>query len=340
MAMDDGRWVPALICLGLTGDVMLGRLVDRYVFGNPGMRRDYVWGDLIPVFHRMDLRLINLECVIASSGIPWAWTPKTFHFRARPRAMGALREARIDFAGLANNHILDFDVGALKECLNLLDGSAVKRAGAGMTLAEASSPAILSAGGFRCAVIAVTDNEPGWAAAHDRPGVNFIDFDENGLRQPYLRHVEETIAAARREAEFVVVSAHVGPNWGRPSPSARAVARQIIDLGADVYWGHSNHTTQGIELYRGRPILYSCGDFVNDYAVDPDERNDLSYFFEIRIVDAAVRELRLHPVRIDRFQVNRATGSDASWIRRWMEERCAAVGTHVEREDDVLRIAV
>jgi poly-gamma-glutamate capsule biosynthesis protein CapA/YwtB (metallophosphatase superfamily) len=338
MAIDDGRWVPAMTYLGLTGDVMLGRLVDRYVFGSPGMRADYVWGDLIPLFHRMDLRLVNLECVIASSGMPWTWTPKAFHFRARPRAVATLREARIDFAGLANNHILDFDVGALKECVGLLDGSAIKRAGAGMTLAEASAPAILSAEEFPCAVIAVTDNEPEWAADLDRPGVNFIDFDEHGLRQPYLSRMEETIAAARRAAGLVVVCAHVGPNWGRPSPAMRAAARQFIDLGADVYWGHSNHTTQGIELYRGRPILYSCGDFVNDYAIEPDERNDLSFFFEIQIVDAVVRELRLHPVRIDRFQVNRATGSDAAWIRRWMEERCAAMGTHVERKDDGLRI--
>ncbi|MGH2348687.1 MAG: CapA family protein, partial [bacterium] len=240
--------------------------------------------------------------------------------------------------GLANNHILDFDVGAMKECLDHLDGAAIARAGAGMTLEEAAAPALLSVGEVRCAVIAVTDNEPGWAAADDRPGVNFIAFGEAGLHQPYLSRIEAALFAARREAACVIVCAHVGPNWGPPSAAMRTTARQFIDLGADVYWGHSNHTTQGIEVYRGRPILYSCGDFVNDYAIDPDDRNDLSFFFEIGILEAAVREIRLHPVRIDRFQVNRATGSDAAWVCRWMEERCTAMGTQAERMADGLLI--
>ncbi len=325
--------------LGLAGDVMLGRLVDRYVLGNPAVPPAYAWGDLLPLFQRTDLRMINLECVIASSGMPWALTPKTFHFRARPRAIEALGEARVDFASLANNHILDFDVGAMNECLDLLDGAGIAHAGAGMSLADATAPAVLlAAGGLRCAVLALTDNMPEWAARADQPGINFIDVGSDGLKEPHLSRVRATLDTARRMADLVVVSAHIGPNWGLPSPAMRTLARQLVDLGTDLYWGHSNHTVQGIELHRGRPILYSCGDFLDDYAVDAVERNDLSGLFEIGVDDGVVREILLHPVRIDRLQVNRAAGPDASWICRRMAERCAALGTSSESDGQTLRI--
>src|SRR5207302_3133452 len=73
---------------------------------------------------------------------------------------------------------------------------------------------------------------------------------------------------------------------------------------------------QGIEIYRGRPILYSCGDFIDDYAVDPVERNDLSCLFELQIEHTNVSRILLHPVRIARFQVNHAGSEDRSEERR------------------------
>jgi len=116
----------------------------------------------------------------------------------------------------------------------------------------------------------------------------------------------------------------------------RALARQVLDLGADLYWGHSNHTVQGVEVSGGRPILYACGDFVDDYAVDPVERNDLSVFVEAEVQDGAVRRLRLHPVRIDGLRVHRAGSSDARWVLERVRARCAALGTDLDDAGEVV----
>src|SRR5207247_11036482 len=122
-----------------------------------------------------------------------------------------------------------------------------------------------------------------------------------------------TLGQERADARRVIVSALVGSIWGAPAARTQALAREMIDLGADLYWGHYNHTVQGIEIYRGRPILYSCGDFIDDYAVDPVERNDLSCLFELQIEHTNVSRILLHPVRIARFQVNQAGSEDARW---------------------------
>src|SRR5437016_6033183 len=299
-----------MIRLGLAGDAMLGRLVDRHVLANPATRPAYVWGNTLPLWRQMDLRMVNLECVIATTGEPWV--PKTFHFRGGPRAIDALETAGIQLVSLANNHVLDFGAEALRECLGRLRRASIRYAGAGETSAEAVAPAMLTAGGITLAVVALTDGEPEWEATPDRPGTAYVRCDPGGLAEPYRTRVART----------------------------QALAREMIDLGADLYWGHSNHTVQGIEIYRGRPILYSCGDFIDDYAVDPVERNDLSCLFELQIEHTNVSRILLHPVRIARFQVNHAGSEDARWLCTKLIERMAKFGTQVTRAGDLLAVSV
>ena len=113
-----------------------------------------------------------------------------------------------------------------------------------------------------------------------------------------------------------------------------------LDLGADLYWGHSNHTPQGIELYQGKAILYSTGDFIDDYAVDPTERNDLSFLFHLDIQNGHLERLHLHPVRIDNCRVGTATGRDAAHLERHMQTKCAAFGSQLNFQDHVGVITV
>ena len=103
--------------IALTGDVMLGRLVDQYVIHNQSIGPDKIWSDVLPLLLKADRRLSNLECVISSGGREWQPDSKAFHFRAQPRAIDFLRAAKIDCVTLANNHVLDYGTDALIECL-------------------------------------------------------------------------------------------------------------------------------------------------------------------------------------------------------------------------------
>ncbi len=323
--------------LALTGDVMLGRLVDKDIIRNPELEPEHVWGDSLPLLRSADARLINLECVIAASGQRWRPWAKPFHFRAHPRAIDALTVAEIDFVSLANNHSMDYGIDALRECVDLLDRAGIVHSGAGRDGAEARRPAYFTTNGGTFAIVSLTDNEPSWEARDTGWGLFYIDYGEEGLRGPYRSYVEKAIAAARRSSGVVIVCAHVGANWGAPTRAMRALARQIVDMGADCYWGHSNHTPQGVEVYRGKPIIYSAGDFVDDYAVDPLQRNDLSFLFMLEWKKPAWK-LALYPTKIEKRQVNRARGDEAALAMDRMNGLSRAFGTTVFQEEERLVI--
>jgi poly-gamma-glutamate synthesis protein (capsule biosynthesis protein) len=326
--------------IALTGDVMLGRLVDEQVIRNRSVRPEALWGDVLPVMSSADCRLSNLECVISSHGEEWQPATKAFHFRASPRAIDFLRAAHINGATLANNHVLDYGVDALLECLTLLDRAGIRHAGAGKTLAESLTPAVFDLSGARVAVVALTDNEPTWEAGSTNPGVNYVDYGDHGLVEPYRSRIGQQLSFVRRQAEFVIVSAHVGPNWGTPSPAMRALACELLDLGADLYWGHSNHTPQGIELYKGKAILYSSGDFIDDYMIDEDERNDLSFLFMIEAEKTRTTRITLYPTRIEDCGVRLANEPEWQFLASTMWAKCKDFGTTMDVADRLGRITV
>lgn len=319
--------------IALTGDVMLGRLVDQYVIQNRSMRPETLWGDVLPVMLAADCRLINLECVISNQGEEWHPTTKEFHFRADSRALQFLQAAMIDGVTLANNHVLDYGPDALLDCLKLLDRTGIKRTGAGAKLEETLVPALLRLPQGRVAVVALTDNEPEWEATGTKAGVNYAAYNDRGLKEPYRSRMAQVLFSARQEADLVIVSAHVGPNWGSPSRAMQALAHDLIEMGADLYWGHSNHTPQGIELYKGKAILYSTGDFIDDYMVDKDERNDLSFLFMLEVERGRIARIRLHPTCIEDLGVRVANERETSFLKKTMHMKCAAFGVKIEFEN-------
>src|SRR6056297_1807168 len=131
--------------LGLTGDVMLGRLVNEAQQDRPPTA---VWGDLLPALRELDGLLVNLECCLSTRGSKWRRTRRAFHFRADPDwAIPALEAAGTSYCSLANNHVLDFEEPALLDTLDALDEAGIPRAGAGRTKEEAFAPASFAIGG-------------------------------------------------------------------------------------------------------------------------------------------------------------------------------------------------
>jgi poly-gamma-glutamate capsule biosynthesis protein CapA/YwtB (metallophosphatase superfamily) len=306
----------------LAGDVMLGRRVNEEL---KHVDPAYVWGDTLPLFRTADIRACNLECVLSNRGRPWSATPKVFHFRSDAKNVEVLNRAGIGLVSLANNHVLDYEYDALLDMFAILERSGIRWAGAGRNRSEARRPAVLECEGVRVAMIACTDNEPGWEATAGRPGTFYAPPDPAEARaQDLLRSVAE----ASRMYELVMVSLHWGPNWGYWPPQEHiAFGRALVDSGAGLVFGHSPHVFRGIEMYRGKPIFYSAGNFVDDYAVDEIERNDESFVFVLDAEGGAVREITLYPTVIRRLQARRAGPRRAKDIAAKMEALCRALGT-------------
>jgi len=315
--------------LALTGDVMLGRGVNETL---PTARPEEPWGDVLPLLDAADLRIINLECAITEHKQPWSLTPKVFHFRADPVATEVLKAARVDACSLANNHTLDFEERGLLDTLRHLERAGIRYAGAGRDAEEAARPALLEGG---VALVAFTDNEPPFAAGPNRPGTNYLSVS---LESEVLRRVEVAVGAAREAgARTIVFSNHWGPNMvQRPRENFRRFARAVVDRGVDLYYGHSAHVFQGVEIYNGKPILYDTGDFIDDYAVDPKVRNDRSFLFRVSVQDGDFRRLELFPVVLPYARVELARGAQREIILDRMVDLSAEMGTAFDRREDRL----
>ncbi len=319
----------APVRLALAGDVMLGRTVAERIaergFGEP-------WGDVMPFLRESDLFLVNLECALTRATRRWSDGQfKPFHFRAEPEVVETLRLAGVDFVSLANNHAADFGMEGLLETVRVLDEAGIAHAGAGANAEAASAPAWLSAGELRVGVVAFADHPEEWAAGPGTPGINYIPISTEAA---VMRRVEAAIHAARQDCDFVVFTIHWGPNMrARPTSDFRKFARAVLSAGADLFWGHSAHLVQGVEFGDGNLILYDTGDFVDDYAVDSELRNDLSALFRVTIRPPQVAGLEAIPVAIQDMRVNVARGTQRARFLRHLTTLCSEMGTRVAQQE-------
>ncbi len=320
------------VTLAFLGDVMLGRGVNDEIAKRPP---ESFWGDLLPVLRSADAVIANLEVALTPHRQPWWRTPKVFHFRADPRAIEVLKAARIRAVSLANNHSLDFEETGLLDTLRILDEAGIAHAGAGRNLAEARDPSLFEAAGLTLGMLAMTDNEPAFAAQADRPGTQYWDI----ARDPAaLAIVEEQATSLRRRgAQIVILSLHWGPNMVEEPPvEFQEFAHGALDRGVDIIHGHSAHVFQAVEPYSRGLILYDTGDFLDDYAVDPNLRNDWSFVFLVELDAGRLRRCRMIPARLEYARVRRATGSEFEAIRERMRARCKAFNVPLTDSDEGL----
>lgn len=320
------------VTIAFIGDVMLGRGVNEEI---PHRSPESFWGNVLPVLREADAAIANLECAITQHTQQCRRTPKVFYFRADPAATEVLRAANIQCVSLANNHILDFDDQGLLDTLDYLDAAGIRHAGAGRNLEQAVAPAILDIAGFKLGLIAITDNEPAFAATSaPRPGTYYLKIraDPNTLAQ-----IKNSVAQLRQAGVgLIVLSAHWGPNMVLyPPPLFCHFARAVLDCGVDLFYGHSAHLFQGVEvrecgmqaLRQRRLILYDTGDFLDDYAVDPVLRNDWSFVFLIEVDAKGLRRLRMVPIRLHYTRVELASAEELAAICDRMRRLCTPFHT-------------
>lgn len=267
LAAESASAVDGTARVVFVGDVMLaeneatGRLVAQG--GDPfaGVRE---------MLAAADLRVANFESSAGTSGSPDVEKP--FSFRTSQRALSGFASV-FEAAGVANNHAGDFGRADFAETLVALGKAGVTPFGGGRDQLEAHRARLFERNGVRIALLGYLDFSPRWfAAAPGMPGVAWLDEDQAAL----------DIRRARADGADVVV---VVPHWGvEHEPSAnsrqRRMARALLDAGADAVIGGHPHVVQDHELYRGKPIIYSLGNFVFDGFEDEDNVTGWALFVD------------------------------------------------------------
>jgi poly-gamma-glutamate capsule biosynthesis protein CapA/YwtB (metallophosphatase superfamily) len=357
------------ITLFVCGDVMLGRGIDqilphpgephlyeRYVTSaedyvalaeqvNGAIPRpvdySYVWGDALAELRpaKPQVRIINLETSVTRSR---DFLPKGINYRMNPENIACVTAAGVDCCVLANNHVLDFGDAGLLETLETLKKADIKSAGAGRNAAEAQGAAVIpTARGRRVLVYAFGSNTsgipPSWAAAGAKPGVNLL----RDLSDRTVVAIATQIRAVRQPGDLLVASIHWGANWGYGIARGQTrFAHALIDAaGFDVVHGHSSHHAKAIEIYRDKPILYGCGDFVNDYegiSGYEEFHSELAvmYLLQFDTISGRLVDLRLTTFKISRFRLHRASREEVTWLCDTLDRESARFGTRLSLNDD------
>lgn len=302
---------------------------------------DYIWGDALQELEcaEVDLRIVNLENAITSAEKPWP--NKAIHYRMQPQNIGCLSAAHISACALANNHVLDWGYDGLSETLQTLDSTGIAHSGAGNDSDEAMQPAVLGTVGKGRVLLfsfgVTTSGIPeDWKATSISPGVNLLDdFSETTAAQ-----ICDQMRAHQQPGDLIAASIHWGSNWGYEIPREQVLfAHRLIEEGVAVVHGHSSHHVKATEVFRGRLILYGCGDFLTDYeGISHYEtfRGDLALMYLVEL-DSDSGELivaRLVPMQMRRFQLQRASATAARWLCDLLNNLGAKFNARVKLQND------
>ena len=300
---DQARRAGHVVTLAVAGDTTLGYNLQTHVdeMLEGGVLREYVW----PVYPRgirdvldaADLALVNLECPFTERGEKLT---KNFNFRARPELVQILQSASVDVVTLANNHLMDYGREGLEDTIATLDAAKIAWFGAGEKDKVARRPLILKRNGLRIGFIgyyfqAAPDMlEPAVMYAQPRrPGVAGCFEDLDCMRAL----VREDLKKLVRKVDAAIPYFH----WGKEgSYDVRdyqiELAHLCVDLGARAVLGAHPHRLQGIEVYRGAPILYSLGNFMFGGNKDPEDK--LSMIARLEIARKGDVECELVPIQV------------------------------------------
>lgn len=244
---------------------------------------DSLFENVREYMHSMDISFCQSESCYSDKGSEGSSGPRGASPND-PHGYPAFARAGFDVVSMASNHTMDWGRDALLDTLERMRADGMQTIGAGAGLEEARTPAIFEHDGSRIAFLGYCSVAPnGYYAVPGRAGVaplraithyEQLENDQPGtpaevMTWPYEHDLEalvDDVRMARAQADVVFVSLHWGVHWAPViiADYQPIVAHAVIDAGADAIIGHHPHILKGIEVYKGKPIFYSLGNFAMD----------------------------------------------------------------------------
>jgi poly-gamma-glutamate synthesis protein (capsule biosynthesis protein) len=319
-ALDGG----APVRIGVVGDIVPGRNVHLHMLEYGDFTRPFL--RVASLLRSFDVTVANLEGNLSET-LPQPADPHSVSFVSSPAMLDGFGLAGIDAVTLANNHSVWNDEGwgvqGLLDTIAALDAYGVPYFGAGPDLPTARAPWVVTAGATRIAFLGidgVTANyevEPG--AANGVLDVDVGATSDSAGTNPYLvAQVVEDVAAATEIADVVIPYFHLGAEYVAVVPPwAVQAAHAAIDAGAAMVLTNHPHLIQGMEIYAGKPIVYSMGNFILDQMWAAEVRS--GYALEIILRGTTIAGLRFHGVEIEDFHQPRpmSSGEQAALMDRF-----------------------
>ena len=316
------------ITFAAAGDTMMGTALRKGPTGLAPGDGQSLFAHVKDLFAAADVAFLNLEGPLADDLPQTKCRPDSvscYAFRTPTRYVAALESASIDVVSCANNHAMDVGVAGMNATLDTLDGAGIRHAG------RYGDTALLDVRGTRVAFV----------AAH------------SGSCCVNVNRVSEVFAAvqqAKAKADLVVLSMHAGAEGARhrhvPGKAERAygewrgdvknLARAAIDAGADLVLGHGPHVLRAMEVYRGRLIVYSLGNFMGYKQFGlRGGFGGTTVILQAELADNGVLvSARLHPIAMDSNSVPRPDpkGLGLQHVRELSKQDFPRTGVRVAKD--------
>ena len=288
-----------------TVTLMFGGNVNLLDAIRASVGNDYHWAFAnMDEYRQADVAMVNLENPLTSSTLNPG--KKQLNFKADPEAVKVLTAGGVDIVNLANSHAMDYEEPGLVDTINTLNNAGIGHLGAGRNIKEARRPDIIEVKGQRIAYLGYYDAD-----------LHAADQGKAGINSRRNNRVAEDIRALRGQVDWIIVNYHWGVELADyPGDWQIDLARFTIDQGADLVVGHHPHVLQGAEVYKGRPIVYSLGNFI----FGGNARSD--YDTAVLKVSLKDRNMKVEflPVEVKKFQPNVVKGAAGSRILKHVEQ--------------------
>ena len=272
------------VSMAVTGDVMFARNM-------PGVLSldSSPFAGVSNVTSTVDLLLINFENAATDSEYA---VKGDIPFKCSPSYVPLARANNNTVAALANNHAMDYGIVGMNDTISYLENAGITPIGAGNSEDEAHQAVTKEINGRKITILNYMDSN------------NFVEYPyemmpyANGSSPGYSAYDSEDAQrqiAENNDSDLIVAYLHFGNEYSHaPNDDQVSIAHELIDYGADVVIGSHPHVTQGIEMYNGKPIFYSLGNFIFDQA-NPDTQ--IAYFVQIDLI-GGTGECTVYPVYV------------------------------------------
>ncbi len=282
---------------------------------------DYPFQYVKDSVQQADLAILNLETAVT---LEEEKDPvQLYNFKSDPIALEGVKNAGFDMVSLANNHAMDYQIDGFLDTLQYLEQYGIKHVGAGRNMEEAYKAQTIEIHGKRIKILGFS---------RFIPAVRWYENDGPVIASAYQQErVLETIAAEKKDADYVLVYMHWGVEKNnQPEAWQRQFAIEMIDSGADAIIGSHPHVLQGFEYYGDNPIAYSLGNFLfPDYVTGKTAQTGLLTV----IIDGELLELHFEPFYIQGNQIIPLNEAEKENILAYLE----SISFDIEMENGFFR---
>jgi poly-gamma-glutamate capsule biosynthesis protein CapA/YwtB (metallophosphatase superfamily) len=287
---------------------------------------EYPFAATVHLLRESDLAVVNLEAAVTTREQPFPLY-KRYLYKVHPAALEAITWAGVGAVTLANNHVMDYGRAGFLDTLSNLRRAGIVPIGAGESGAEARRGAVFEIRGTRVGVLSYLED----TLMHSVYVRSFAAGPTGGCARLGLAAVRSDLERMRRHADVVVAIVHWGRNYGGITLAQRIYGRQLLDFGADVVIGHHPHIHQPVALHRGKPILYSLGNYA--FGTPGREWFRHGMLARLRLRDKRLARIELIPLlvqnRLVHFKPERLEGDDARVMLQELARRSAPLGARI-----------